>query len=216
MSDGELSRLEVLRDLDQGRLTTQAAAQLLGLERRQVFRLLKAYRAEGATGLISKRRGRRSNRRKPEALRRAVLTIIRQWYWDFGPTLAAEKLREDHGVALGRETLRQWMIEAGLWRDRKQRKRIHQPRSRRDCVGELVQVDGSEHWWFEDRGPQCTLLVFIDDASGRLMHLNLSRVNRPLPISMPPALISKPGASRWRFTAISTGCFASTIRARWV
>ena len=85
--------------------------------------------------------------------------------------IAPEKLREDHGIALGRETLRQWMIEAGLWRDRKQRKRIHQPRPRRDCVGELVQVDGSEHWWFEDRGPQCTLLVFVDDATGRLMHL---------------------------------------------
>jgi hypothetical protein len=171
MSDGELARLEVLRDLDQKRLTTETASQLLRLKRRQVFRLLKAYRIEGPTGLISKRRGRRSNRRKPEALRRTVLTIIRQWYWDFGPTLAAEKLREDHGIALGRETLRQWMIESGLWRDRKQRKRIHQPRPRRDCVGELVQVDGSEHWWFEDRGPQCTLLVFVDDATGRLMHL---------------------------------------------
>jgi hypothetical protein len=153
-------------------LTTQAAAQLLGLERRQVFWLLKAYRTEGATGLISKRRGRRSNRRKPEALRRAVLAMVREWYWDFGPTLAAEKLREVHGIPLGRETLRLWMIEDGLWRDRKQRrKRVHQPRTRRDCVGELVQVDGCEHWWFEDRGPQCTLLVFIDDATGRLMHL---------------------------------------------
>jgi hypothetical protein len=171
MSDGELTRLEVLRDLDQCRLTTDAAAQLLGLERRQVFRLLKVYRTEGPFGLISKRRGRRSNRRKPEALRRAVLTIIRQWYWDFGPTLAAEKLREDHGIAVGRETLRQWMIEAGLWRDRKQRRHVHQPRPRRECVGELVQVDGSEHWWFEDRGPQCTLLVFVDDATSRLMHL---------------------------------------------
>ena len=171
MSDRELRRLEVLQDLHQGRLTAPAAGQLLGLERRQVFRLLKVYRIEGPTGLISKRRGRRSNRRKPEALRRAVLTIIRQWYWDFGPTLAAEKLREDHGIVVGRETLRQWMIEAGLWRDRKQRKRIHQPRPRRDCVGELVQVDGSEHWWFEDRGPQCTLLVFVDDATSRLMHL---------------------------------------------
>ena len=172
MSDRELTRLEVLRDLDRKRLTTAAAAQLLGLERRQVFRLLKAYRAEGAAGLISKRRGCRSNRRKPEALRRAVLALIREWYWDFGPTLAAEKLHEVHGIALGRETLRLWMIEAGLWLDRKQRrKRVHQPRSRRDCVGELVQVDGCEHWWFEDRGPQCTLLVFIDDATGRLMHL---------------------------------------------
>ena len=171
MSDRELQRLEVLQDLDRRRLTPAAAGQLLGLERRQVFRLLKAYRIEGPTGLISKRRGRRGNRCKPEALRRAVLTIVRQWYWDFGPTLAAEKLREDHGIAVGRETLRQWMIEAGLWRDRKQRRRIHQPRPRRECVGELVQVDGSEHWWFEDRGPQCTLLVFIDDSTSRLMHL---------------------------------------------
>jgi hypothetical protein len=134
--------------------------------------LLKAYRIEGPSGLISKRRGRRSNRRKPEALRRTVLAIIRQWYWDFGPTLAAEKLREDHGITLGRETVRQWMIEAGLWRDRRhRRKQVHQPRPRRDCVGELVQVDGSEHWWFEDRGPQCSLLVFVDDATSRLMHL---------------------------------------------
>ena len=172
MSDGELRRLEVLRDLDRQRLTTATAGQLLGLERRQVFRLLKAFRIEGPTGLISKRRGRRSNRRKPEELRAKALTIIRQRYWDFGPTLAAEKLREVHAITLGRETLRLWIIADGLWRDRKQRhKQVHQPRHRRDCIGELVQVDGSEHWWFEDRGPQCTLLVFVDDATSRLMHL---------------------------------------------
>jgi hypothetical protein len=153
-------------------VTTAAAAQLLGLERRQVFRLLKAYRIDGATGLISKRRGRPSNRRKPEELRTKALRIIGERYWDFGPTLAAEKLREAHGIALGRETLRLWMIAAGIWADRKQRrKRVHQPRHRRECVGELVQIDGCEHWWFEDRGPQCTLLVFIDDATSRLMHL---------------------------------------------
>jgi hypothetical protein len=95
MSDGELARLEVLRDLDQRRLTSEAAAQLLGLERRQVFRLLKAYRINGATGLISQRRGRPSNRRKPEELRTKALTVIRELYWDFGPTLAAEKLLRD-------------------------------------------------------------------------------------------------------------------------
>src|SRR5512147_607695 len=94
MSDGELTRLEVLRDLDQRRLATEAAARLLRLERRQVFRLLKAYRTGGPAGLILKRRGRCSNRRKPEALRNTALAIIRERYWDFGPTLAAEKLRE--------------------------------------------------------------------------------------------------------------------------
>ena len=98
--------------------------------------------------------------------------MIRERYWDFGPTLAAEKLREVHQITLGRETLRLWMIEAGIWADRKQRRnQVHQPRHRRECVGELVQIDGCEHWWFEDRGPQCTLLVFVDDATSRLMHL---------------------------------------------
>lgn len=145
-NDGELTRLEVQRDLDQRRLAPEAAARLLRLERRQVFRLLKAYRTAGPAGLISKRRGRRSNGASPR-LRNAALVIILERYWDFGPTLAAEKLREVHGITLGRETLRLWMIEAGLWLDRKQRrKRVHQPRYRRDCVGELVQVDGCEHW----------------------------------------------------------------------
>jgi hypothetical protein len=106
--------------------------------------------------------------------RETVLAIVRERYSDFGPTLAAEKLSELHGLDLGVETLRQWMIGAGLWVRRKDRlKRIHQPRARRDCLGELVQIDGSEHWWFEDRGPQCTLLVYVDDATSRLMHLKL-------------------------------------------
>ena len=106
------------------------------------------------------------------ALRAEVIGIIRERYADFGPTLAAEKLAELHGIHLARETVRQWMIAAGLWKDRRARLRpVHQPRYRRDCVGELIQIDGSEHWWFEDRGPQCTLLVYIDDATSRLMHL---------------------------------------------
>ena len=172
VSDAELRRLEVLRDVDRGGLPVRAAAQLLGRSERQVWRLLKAFRAEGATGLISKKRGRPSNRKTAAAVRAAALWIVRHNYADFGPRLAAEKLAGEHGFSFSSETLRKWMIADGLWLDRKQRqKRIHQPRSRRDCVGELVQVDGSEHWWFEDRGPQCTLLVFVDDATSRLMHL---------------------------------------------
>ena len=171
MSDEELRRLEVLRDVDRGGLPVRAAAQLLGRSERQVWRLLKEFRATGAAGLVSKKRGRPSNRRTAAAVRTAALWIVRQNYADFGPTLAAEKLAAEHGFSFSSETLRKWMIADGLWRDRKQRKTIHQPRRRRDCVGELVQVDGSEHWWFEDRGPQCTLLVFVDDATSRLMHL---------------------------------------------
>ena len=85
-------------------------------------------------------------------------------YPDFGPTLAAEKLAELHDIHLARETIRQWIITAGLWKDRRARlKAVHQPRYRRDCLGELIQIDGSEHWWFEGRGPQCTLLSSTSD-----------------------------------------------------
>jgi len=150
----------------------RVGAQLLGRSERQVWRLLKAFRSDGVADLISKKRGRPSNRRTAAAVRAAALWVVRHNYADFGPTLAAEKLAAEHGFSFSSETLRKWMIADGLWRDRKQRqKRVHQPRPRRECVGELVQVDGSEHWWFEDRGPQCTLLVFVDDATSRLMHL---------------------------------------------
>ena len=172
VSDGELRRLEVLRDVDRGGLPVGAAAQLLGRSERQVWRLLKAFRGDGAAGLICKKRGRPSNRKTAAAIRAAALWIVRHNYADFGPTLATEKLASEHGFAFSSETLRKWMITDGLWLDRKQRqRRVHQPRPRRECVGELVQLDGSEHWWFEDRGPQCTLLVFVDDATSRLMHL---------------------------------------------
>ena len=172
MSDRELTRLEVLRDLTSGRLTVAAASELLGLERRQVLRLSKAYQQQGATALISKKRGRTSNRAAPAELKAQALDLVRQKYADFGPTLAAEKLREVHSIYVGRETLRTWMLEAGVWSDRQKRRgRVYQPRYRRECVGELIQVDGSDHFWFEDRADSCTLLVFIDDATSRLMHL---------------------------------------------
>ncbi|CAN7652601.1 ISNCY family transposase [Phenylobacterium sp. LjRoot219] len=172
MSDAELSKFEVLRDVDAERLPVRAAAGVLGLSERQVWRLLKAYRLRGADGIISKKRGRPSNRKTPADVRQAAIDIIKARYPDFGPTLAAEKLQELHDITVSRETLRAWMIADGLWDARARRRRkIYQPRYRRDCVGELVQIDGSEHRWFEDRGPKCTLLVFIDDATSRLMHL---------------------------------------------
>src|SRR5690349_7727957 len=175
MGRKELGRLEALVDLDGGRITAARAAGLIGVDERQVFRLLKAYRASGAEGLVSRRRGRPSNRRHPDAVREAALAAIRERYADFGPTLAAEKLAEVHDLRRGRETVRRWMAAAGLWVPRKDRgPRVHQPRHRRDCLGELVQVDGCEHAWFEDRGPCCTLLVFVDDATGKLMHLRFA------------------------------------------
>jgi hypothetical protein len=174
MSSKELGRVGVLQDLEAGRIAATDAGLALALSGRQVFRLLRAFRSDGAQGLVSRHRGRPSNRRYPEDIRSLVLAIVRERYTDFGPTLAAEKLAEVHDLSLSRETLRQWMVAEGLWFDRKARLRpVHQPRPRRDCLGELVQVDGSEHWWFEARGPQCTLLVFIDDATSRLMHLKM-------------------------------------------
>src|SRR3954467_8239318 len=179
MSKAELSRVDTLPRVDRGELPVAGAASILGLSPRQVFRLLRRFRAEGAAGLASRRRGRPSNRRLPASVREAALAAGRERYADFGPTLAAEKLAELHDLRLSRETLRHWMSEAGLWVPRKARRgRIHQPRPRRDCPGELVQIDGCEHAWFEDRGPACTLLVFVDDATSRLMHLRLLPAGR--------------------------------------
>ncbi len=122
--------------------------------------------------MISRKRGRASNRKRGETFRHTVLALIREHYPDFGPTLAVEKLIERHGLCVGVETLRQWMMADGLWIDRRHRlPSPHQPRRRRECLGELVQIDGSEHAWFEDRGETCTLLAFVDDATSRLMQL---------------------------------------------
>lgn len=125
--------------------------------------------------LVSRQRGRPSNHQLEPGLADKAIALVRQRYADFGPTLAREKLLECHGLAIGKETLRHLMMDAGIWSTRRQRAPpIHQPRVRRACLGELVQIDGSDHAWFEDRAPSCTLLVFIDDATSRLMALHFT------------------------------------------
>jgi transposase len=172
MSAKELDRLEIISRVIERRLTQRKAAERLGLSVRQVERLCRAYRRDGASGLVSRQRGRPSNRKLGAFFRDRALDLVRGRYADFGPTLACEKLTEQHGFDLSRETLRRWMIDAGLWIPRSQRdRRAYQPRHRRSCLGELVQIDGCDHAWFEDRGPKCTLLVYVDDATGRLMEL---------------------------------------------
>ena len=174
MSTGELGRLEVISRVVERRMTQRRAADQLKLSVRQVERLCRAFRDHGAAGLVSRRRGRPSNRLLDTALRDRAVELIRERYADFGPTLALEKLSENHAIQVSVETLRKWMIEAGLWVPRSRRpRRVHPPRSRRAALGELVQIDGSDHAWFEDRGPRCTLLVYVDDATGRLMELRL-------------------------------------------
>ncbi len=171
MSTKELNRLEVLNRALERRLTQAQAAEQLGLSVRQVERLCRKLRAEGPRGLVSKKRGRTSNRKLSDELRREALEVVASRYSDFGPTLAAEKLASSHGVDVSVETLRRWMVEAELWVPRAQRQRVHQPRRPRACVGELIQIDGCDHEWFEDRAPRCTLLVYVDDATSRLMEL---------------------------------------------
>lgn len=175
MSMRELDRLKVIEAVVEGRLMPWRAAERLGLSRRQVERLANRFRSEGAYGLVSRKRGQRSNHQLPAGLAKRALAIIRERYGDFGPTLAGEKLWECHGIRLAAETVRRLMTEAGLWIPRRQRPpKVYQPRARRACLGELIQIDGSDHRWFEDRAPACTLLVYVDDATSRLMHVHFT------------------------------------------
>jgi transposase len=171
MSERELNRIEVLAQVDDGRLSVQNGANMLDITKRQMFRLLKRYRSEGAPAIRHKARGKTPNNKIHKAKRDYAVALVKENYADFGPTLAAEMLAEHHGFKVSRETLRKWMTDDGLWLSRKQRRTFHQPRSRRECFGELVQIDGSDHRWFEDRAGPCTLLVFIDDATSMLMEL---------------------------------------------
>lgn len=171
MSQPELTRLEVIQRVKRKTLKQRQAAELLSISVRQVKRLCKAYRADGAAGLISKRRGQPSNNRLPAKTINKARQLLRSRYPDFGPTLATEKLSIE-GVSLSVETVRQLLIGEGLWKAKSVRRPvIHQLRERRPRLGELVQIDGSPHDWFEGRAPKCTLLVFVDDATSRLMYL---------------------------------------------
>ena len=172
MSHSELDRLEILRKIEERQLSQTQAATMLALTPRQVRRLVQRFRSQGPQGLVSKKRGMRGNHRRPEAFRDHILAIVRELYADFGPTLAREKLLERHGLLVPCETLRGWMKDAGIWLPRAaRRKAIQQPRARRQYFGELIQIDGSEHRWFEDRGPMCSVLTYVDDATSRLQLL---------------------------------------------
>ncbi|HDZ0664627.1 TPA: ISNCY family transposase [Klebsiella pneumoniae] len=168
----EINRIKIIQDVIERRITTRRAAEHLGISDRQCRRLLARYREGGPLGMASRRCGMRGNRQLPPGLADQALELIKTRYADFGPTLAREKLEELHGLFLGKETVRRIMVRAGLWVPRKQRAaRIPQPRYRRPCTGELIQIDGCDHDWFEGRGPACTALVYVDDATSKLMEL---------------------------------------------
>jgi transposase len=184
MSVKEINRLEVMQRLDQKQLSQKEAGIILNMSTRQIKRLLKAYRAQGAKGLISKQRGRTSNNRLPETVKQKALDLLQTKYRGFGPTLAHEKLVEKEKLKLSKESVRKLtpalapgasVIAENLWKVRKAKKVVvHQLRERRACFGELVQIDGSPHDWFEGRTTACVLLVFIDDATGKLLQLQFA------------------------------------------
>ena len=172
MTMSEIDRASIIRALVEGEIKPQVAALRLAMTTRQVRRLAQRFREQGASGLISRQRGKASNNQLDPELAQKALGHLREHYYDFGPTLAAEKLRERHGLALSKEAVRKIMVKDGLWRTRNQRQAaLHQPRPPRDNFGDLVQIDGSHHDWFEGRGPACTLLVFVDDATSSILQL---------------------------------------------
>ncbi|AVH14128.1 ISNCY family transposase [Acinetobacter indicus] len=172
MSDKEIQRLAVLQDVRDHRITQVRAAEILNLSTRQITRLLQKLNQDGVSSMAHASRGQPGHRRHDDLLKSKCLSIISEHLLGFGPTLAHEKLSSIFDLNIPVETLRRWMTANDLWIPRSKRlKRPYQPRYNRDCFGELIQIDGPHHDWFEGRAVKCCLLVFIDDATGKLQHL---------------------------------------------
>jgi len=167
MSRLERRRLEILSRVKSGKLRLTEASELLGIGYRQMKRVWRRYQLEGDGGLIHGLRGRQSNHQGCRSLKKRVLARYAKSYSDHGPTLAAECLAEE-GLKVSVSTLRRWLSQAGLWLRQRQRKEHRRRRPRRDHYGELVQMDGSHHDWFEGRCEWAVLMVMIDDATGRI------------------------------------------------
>lgn len=164
----ELKRLHVVHKIIQGELTQVDAAELISLSERQTRRIVRRIEQEGDEGIRHKSRGRQSNRKTPKNLRERIVALYRQKYQGFGPTLASEKLFEIDGIPISKEALRMLLMDAGDWQKGRKRRKHRQWRQRKECRGEMVQMDGSHHDWFEVRGPCCVLMAYIDDATGRV------------------------------------------------
>jgi transposase len=167
-SQRELKRLHVVHKVLEGSVRQTEAAGMLSLSTRQTRRIVRRVREEGSQGVVHRLRGKVSNRKLPLELKDRVLELYCRKYEGFGPTLAQEKLLELDGICISDETLRCWLMEAGQWKKKRKGRKHRQWRQRKDRQGEMVQVDGSHHEWFEDRGPACVLMGYIDDATGRV------------------------------------------------
>ena len=197
MNEREVEIYSLLKEHEKGHKTLVDCSNELNLSYRQTLRRWQRFQQLGKKGLISRKRGMKSNRAFPTKLINHILAIVREHYGDFGPTLATEKLEERHGITVSRELVRQLMIKNHIYKPKRIKEvQVHQRRKRRERVGELLQMDGSDHAWFEERGPKCTLLVMIDDATSivtarfeksettngyfRLMHNYLESYGKPL------------------------------------
>jgi len=174
MSEKELDRYVILQKVLAKELTQKSAGELLNISNRQVRNLISSLRSKGPSGLISKHRGKVGNHRKSNEFKQSVLAIVSERYEGYGPTFTKEKLEEWHNLKLSRETLRLWMIEQGLWQCRKKKKKVHLPRERRPCFGEMTQGDGSRHYWFGDDLPAANATVLVDDATSTVTSLVFS------------------------------------------
>jgi transposase len=167
-SQRELKRLHIAQKVLEGSIKQTEAAEMLSLSIRQTGRIVGRIREEGPQGVVHRSRGRESNRKLPEELKDRVMELYRQNYAGFGPTLAQEKLIERDGISISDETLRKWLIGAELWKKKRKGRQHRQWRPRKERYGEMIQVDGSHHDWFEGRGPACVLMGYIDDATGKV------------------------------------------------
>lgn len=164
-----MERLKVIVRIEHKELTVAEAAESLDLSQRQLYRILKRYRAQGEAGLCHRMRGRKSNKAFAGELLTKTIRLYREQYSDYGPTLFVEKLAEHHDVSISRQTATRWLSVAALWSGNRKKRPHRKKRERRDTIGSLIQFDGSPHDWFEGRGGECCLLVAIDDASSRQM-----------------------------------------------
>jgi transposase len=170
MSVKDRDRLKVLHEVQRGHLRQKEAGEQLGVTDRWIRSLLTRLGREGDGGILHRLRGRVSSHRIEEKIRLKAVKLVRVHYRGFGPTLASEYLAEREGVVVSKETLRQWLMEAGIWKKKKRRvEQVHEWRARRSCWGEMVQWDTSEHDWLEGRGEKLYLIAMIDDATSRLL-----------------------------------------------
>ncbi len=168
LSTKEIDRLMLISQIEQEKISVLEASSLMELSQRQIYRILKRVKAEGAKGIIHKLRGRISNRGYPGELKEEIIKIYKKRYSDYGPTLFSEMLEEYHNISMNRETLRNWLRQRSITTSIRKKRPHRRKRERRSCLGELLQFDGSHHDWFESRGAECCLLNGVDDATGRV------------------------------------------------